>query len=454
MSDAPWEILHLDLADGAAEVDARETGLLLVLWWRSLPLGTKALLPAETPVRRDQLLALAAQLIADQAAARGEAPPRAGVDGCSHVPLPLSAAAGLPVLAQLHAAAQPSAGGAQRLSVIVCTRERPQMLDACLASLAAQAAPPGQVVVVDNDPAASARAVAEGRPGVTYVHEPRPGLSIARNAGLTAAHGEFVAFTDDDVELHATWTRELIRAFETSGADAVTGLVLPARLDTAAQRAFELDLGGFTSRFTPLMFDGRFLDETREMGPQVWRIGAGANMAFRRASLVGLGGFDERLGAGGVRLLGGQRVLVPHPGGRRTLLLRAARRGLPPPPPGLEGPAQPVPRLHEGPCGRARRPGGPLWDAGRPVPDPPPVAGLFRAHRALGHPDPGRLAPAPPGRRGDRLGPGPAVPRPTRLASADRRAAPRPEGPRRRSGAACLRPRWAPSWRRTPSRTG
>ncbi|WP_374469562.1 glycosyltransferase family 2 protein [Phenylobacterium sp.] len=301
MRDEPWDILHLDIADGLAEVAQRERGVLLVLWWRTLPLGTKALLPAETPLAGDQLLALAAQLVADQAAARGAglaSPPRAGVDGQARSALTLDEAAALPVLDALEAAAAPAAADARPLSVVVCTRRRPDMLSACLASLARQASAPGQVVVVDNDPAASARPVAYGRAGVTYVHEPRPGLSIARNAGLDAADGEFIAFTDDDVELHPTWTAEIRRAFSRPEVDAVTGLVLPARLETAAQRAFELHLGGFTSRFTPLLFDGGFLQETWEMGPQVWRIGAGANMAFRRASLAGLGGFDERLGAG------------------------------------------------------------------------------------------------------------------------------------------------------------
>jgi GT2 family glycosyltransferase len=301
MNDEAWDILHLDLADGLAEVAARDRGVLLVLWWRSLPLGTRALLPAETPMRHDQLLSLAARLAADQAAARAGGPaglPRAGVDGQPRARLTLGLAAGLPVLERLAEASPPATCDARSLSVIVCTRGRPEMLASCLDGLAAQDAPPGQVVVVDNDPAGSARPVADGRPGVAYVHEPRPGLSIARNAGLAVAQGEFVAFTDDDVEPHRAWTREIVRAFGAADVDAVTGLVLPARLDTAAQRAFELYLGGFTARFTPLLFDRGFLEETWEMGPQVWRIGAGANMAFRRASLAGLGGFDERLGAG------------------------------------------------------------------------------------------------------------------------------------------------------------
>jgi cellulose synthase/poly-beta-1,6-N-acetylglucosamine synthase-like glycosyltransferase len=115
---------------------------------------------------------------------------------------------------------------------------------------------------------------------------------------VSVARGELVAFTDDDVELPPNWTGEIVRAFSGPDVDAVTGLVLPARLDTEAQAAFQLYFGGFTSRFQPLRFDSTFMNATRAMGPQVWRIGAGANMAFRRRVFAVLGGFDERLGAG------------------------------------------------------------------------------------------------------------------------------------------------------------
>lgn len=297
-----WIIRHVDLAEGPQEVPAAPQPHLLVFWWRGLPLGSKALASEELPFRRDHMAALAAEMIADQAIARGGVPGaalRAGIDGAPVGRPSLDAALGASgMLALLDAAAAEPAPEAADLTVVVCTRDRPAMLEACLASLAGQARPPGQVVVVDNSARRSAEAVAAGRPGVTYVHEPRPGLSIARNAGIAAASGQFVAFTDDDVELPESWTGEIVRAFVDPAVDAVTGLVLPARLDTPAQRAFELDLGGFTQRYFPLRFDAAFLEATRAMGPQVWRIGAGANMAFRRRLFASLGGFDERLGAG------------------------------------------------------------------------------------------------------------------------------------------------------------
>jgi GT2 family glycosyltransferase len=184
------------------------------------------------------------------------------------------------------------------LSIVICTRDRPQALERCLAALVAQTSPAGQIVVVDNSTDRSAEAVSARFPSVDYVHQPRPGLSIARNAGVHASKGALIAFTDDDVEPSPSWSMELMRAFAGAAVDAVTGLVLPARLDTAAQCYFQFKLGGFGSACVPLVFDRRFLDETKATGAQVWRIGAGANMAFRRSVFDRVGLFDERLGAG------------------------------------------------------------------------------------------------------------------------------------------------------------
>jgi GT2 family glycosyltransferase len=299
VSEQAWRIVDLDLADGPREAPASRVPLLIVLWWRGLPLGARAFLAAETPMSAEEVLLLAAPMLAELAAVRGAPePPKAGVDAAPRSGPTLAEAIEADVLAILDREAALPAPAASELSVVVCTRDRDAMLARCLDTLADQTSPPGQMVVVDNSASGGARTVCASRDRVTYVHEPRPGLSRARNAGVRASRGAFVAFTDDDVELPRNWTQEIVRAFSDPRVEAVSGLVLPARLDTPAQRAFELDLGGFTSRFTPLLFDRSFLDLNRGIGPQVWRIGAGANMAFRRAAFARFGGFDERLGAG------------------------------------------------------------------------------------------------------------------------------------------------------------
>ena len=68
---------------------------------------------------------------------------------------------------------------------------------------------------------------------VRYVEEHRPGLACARNAGLRAARGELVAFTDDDVIVDPAWLPAIRAAFAASPeVDCVTGLILPLELET------------------------------------------------------------------------------------------------------------------------------------------------------------------------------------------------------------------------------
>ena len=49
------------------------------------------------------------------------------------------------------------------------------------------------------------------------------GLNAARNAGIRAASGDLVAFTDDDCEPAPTWLRELIEPMRDPTVDGVAG---------------------------------------------------------------------------------------------------------------------------------------------------------------------------------------------------------------------------------------
>ena len=88
-----------------------------------------------------------------------------------------------------------------KISVVIATRNRANLLDGALESLRAQlGAPDVEAVVVDNGSSDDTRAVAE-RHGATYVFEAQPNRAAARNAGIAAATGEIVLFIDDDVVL-------------------------------------------------------------------------------------------------------------------------------------------------------------------------------------------------------------------------------------------------------------
>jgi GT2 family glycosyltransferase len=186
------------------------------------------------------------------------------------------------------------------VTVAICTRDRTEDLAICLDSLERVDYEDFEIVVVDNAPASEAtRLLVERRGGrVRYVREPRPGLDWARNRAVAEATGEVVAFADDDVMVDPGWLRALAAAFGTDEAvAAVTGLVLPAELQTEAQVLFERyrSFGrGFTPRRVAPEGTGALASRFGAAGDY----GTGANMAFRRSLFTRIGAFDPALDVG------------------------------------------------------------------------------------------------------------------------------------------------------------
>jgi GT2 family glycosyltransferase len=202
------------------------------------------------------------------------------------------AAAAWPAWLRLMAPAPPPAALASA-SVVVCTRDRADELAAGLPGLQQMAEQGHDVIVVDNASRddATERLVA-AYPRVRYVREPRPGLDIARNRGLREARGEVVAFTDDDARVDAGWLDALRRNFDDPMVAVVTGITLPAELDTEAQLWFE-ETSGFGRGFVRREYDSAVLSPFA-----AGRVGAGVNMAVRRGALADIGLFDEALDCG------------------------------------------------------------------------------------------------------------------------------------------------------------
>jgi GT2 family glycosyltransferase len=163
---------------------------------------------------------------------------------------------------------------------------------------------PLEVVVVDNDadhsPFDAAFTAAFGDDArVRWVHEPRQGLSFARNAGLAAATGTYTVFTDDDVLVDEHWVAHLVAGFDAAPDVAcVTGAILPAEQETQPQLWLE-EYGGFHKGFRREIFDLTTHRRSTPLYPyDSGQFGSGANMAFRTATLRSLGGFAVDLGAG------------------------------------------------------------------------------------------------------------------------------------------------------------
>ena len=221
--------------------------------------------------------------------------------------------------AALSAAQRPTtsaATAASGVTVAICTRDRPALLRRALHSLVAQAAPPDEILVVDNgSPAGAVRAVVEEFRGVRYVTEPVPGLDFARNRALSAATHDVVAFLDDDAIADRGWVRGMRALFaEHPGAAAGTGRIAPLALETEAQRLFEANGGLFADHETRVRLPA---DAARPLrGRRVpliaWAVsvGSGANLAVRRSAALAVGGFDEALDLGAVLPGGGDNDMV------------------------------------------------------------------------------------------------------------------------------------------------
>lgn len=175
----------------------------------------------------------------------------------------------------------------------MCTVDRLQGARDCVASVLAQALPGDlrlEVIIVDNSRQGVAKQLAgelagAGKP-VRYVHEPEPGISQARNAGVAAAGGEFLAFIDDDETAEPDWIANLHKALQEHEADIATGPVLPVFEDRAAL--------GFDP--APFFFGAR---EKMATGGRL-RAARTGNVMFRVARCFFDGmRFDPRLGRSG-----------------------------------------------------------------------------------------------------------------------------------------------------------
>ena len=200
------------------------------------------------------------------------------------------------------------------ITVVVCTRERPAALAACLESLLAQEYPRLRILVVDNAPDGDATrrvaAAAAERGPVEYVVEPLPGLSNARNRAVAAAPGEILAWIDDDELADRYWLSEVARALaDHPEASVVSGVIVPAELRTPAQALFEQFGGHSKGRgFTPDVFSPATARRQSPLYP-LPPFATGANMTFRPGVIESIGGFDPALGAG-TRAMGSEDTLA------------------------------------------------------------------------------------------------------------------------------------------------
>ena len=163
---------------------------------------------------------------------------------------------------------------APEVSVVIPVRDGEASLPPLLASLEAQtlARDRFEVIVVDNASRDATARVADAH-GARVVHEPIPNRSRARNAGIAAARGELVAFTDADCVTTPGWLEAFLGC-----RDRAPLLAGPVETTTRAQ----------PNAIERLERAWRFAQE--HWVAQGWA--ATASMAVRREALDAIGGFD------------------------------------------------------------------------------------------------------------------------------------------------------------------
>jgi len=195
-------------------------------------------------------------------------------------------------------------------SVVICTYKRPELVAEAMRSVFAQEYPKDryELIVVNNDSPDETEQVVldaakESPVPFTYLVEKRNGLSYARNTGIAAATGEFIAFLDDDAIACRDWMATFNGVIDEHHA-----LVVGGRVEKAFEEGFEPP-NWFHYQYVKHFFGVNYRDRNRK--ESVFRIRyplylTGANLAYARRLFDHFGGFDPRLGRDEKSLLGGE----------------------------------------------------------------------------------------------------------------------------------------------------
>ena len=198
------------------------------------------------------------------------------------------------------------------LSVVICTHNGAGGLPTALGSLGRQSLSSEryELIVIDDGSRDHSAQVAESCGARVVRLSPNRGLAGARNAGVAAARGEIVAFTDDDCRVDGGWLSALLDAFDDPAVDAVGGRVLPggpdgfilryltARNPLVPLSAELLEAGGARDRLRRYLRGVVGGERPLAAGDPLYSV-VGANMAFRRRRIAEWGGFDEAFRFGG-----------------------------------------------------------------------------------------------------------------------------------------------------------
>jgi glycosyltransferase involved in cell wall biosynthesis len=180
------------------------------------------------------------------------------------------------------------------LSLILCTWNNSKRVRITLDSISRCTIPSGiewELILVNNNCSDSTDEVAHyfyGKLPLVYIHEPRQGLSRARNAGLNAAAGNLVLFTDDDVMPCTNWIGSYWNAYQDKPKDYYFGGPVESKFTGERPNRELLSLAPYSVKG----MDWGMVPKTLSPDEQF----IAANWACPMKALKATGGFDVRLG--------------------------------------------------------------------------------------------------------------------------------------------------------------
>jgi len=197
-----------------------------------------------------------------------------------------------------------------RLTVCLCTHNRPAYARDCLAGLRGQTV--GQerfgVLVVDSGSAAAAHAELAGivaaHPGARLITLEKSGVSLARNIGACAAGGGYIAYIDDDAVPAPDWVERIIAAIQEAPRP-------PAVLGGRILPIWESPLPGWwpaSLRGVLSIIEAEGRGEYRSPDVPATLEPYGANIVVQASALLAAGGFGATVGRRGDILLSDEEV--------------------------------------------------------------------------------------------------------------------------------------------------
>ena len=165
------------------------------------------------------------------------------------------------------------------VSVVIPTKNSSKVLDNCLKSIVNQEYSNFEIIVVDGHSKDNTVEIAQKYTNLVF-YENYGTRAAGCNVGIQQAHGEIIAFTDDDCEVPKNWLKQIAYRFEDETLDILGGSTITPKASSRMEKAF----GIIQNYYSPL---------THARG--AYEKVPGCNSAYRKTALIQVGGFNDNL---------------------------------------------------------------------------------------------------------------------------------------------------------------